>query len=214
MKKLSALSLILSLAALSGCSQSGEAEVKTVSSTAPQIFEFATTTQTEDDFDPLAQTDAPDTSPIYRDTPEETAVGALKAILENDSNTFKRYAHKSDSRLGEVREEFLKKLRTAEAEDYRRDYTFEDFSPYIWNEGRFYTLDGDSRQYNFYTENFQVLIRIRVEYDVTEDKYYMRSADVYGEKKTDYSQPDGDYVKLRFNADNTSLENDEQEGTQ
>lgn len=204
-KKILALSLVLSLTvtAFSGCNQNSETKADGVQSSEPQTLSFITTTRVENDFDPLEE---PDTTPIYCDTPEEAAVGALKAILENDPDMFKRYAHKSDSKLSEIREDFLKHLRNAEVEDYRRDYVFEDFTPYIWNEGRFYTLDGDSRQYNFYTADFQVTISIRVEYDVAEDRFYMNTAGVYGEKKSEYTEPGEKYVEMRFTADNTSLE--------
>lgn len=202
-KKILALSLALSLAALSGCNQNSETETSGVQSSEPQTSSFITTARIEDDINPPEE---PDTTPIYCDTPEEAAVGALKAILENDRDMFKRYAHKSDSKLSEIREDFLKHLRNAEVEDYRRDYAFEDFTPYIWNEGRFYTLDGDSRQYNFYTADFQVTISIRVEYDITEDRFYMNTAGAYGEKKSEYTELGEKYVEMRFTADNTSLE--------
>lgn len=204
-KKILALSLILSLAvtALSGCNQNSETKMGGGHSSEPQTSSFVTTKQLEPDFN---SSEEPDTTPIYCDTPEEAAVGTLKAILENDRDMFKRYAHKSDSKLGEIREDFLKHLRNAEVEDYRRDYVFEDFTPYIWNEGRFYTLDGDSRQYNFYTADFQVTISIRVEYDIAEDRFYIDTAGVYGEKKTEYTELGEKYVEMRFTADNTSLE--------
>ena len=218
-KKIIALSIILSLATavlivcilflmdaiFSGCDQN-ESEVTNgghLTANQTSSFGFTTTEPVESDFNPSKE---PDTTPIYFDTPEEAAVGTLKAILENDRDMFKRYAHKSDSKLGEIREDFLKHLRNAEVEDYRRDYVFEDFTPYIWNEGRFYTLDGDSRQYNFYTADFQVTISIRVEYDIAEDRFYIDTAGVYGEKKTEYTELGEKYVEMRFTADNTSLE--------